>query len=203
MVPTNTQRLVLLVVCIVFTAGCVGFGGTPSSTTTTVASPTNVGDTTFGFDPAYAADEDGGTDYFEPQADTREATRVVWSDDQITVSGLTVGIGDQNCIDVQLAAARAVNETTLHVVVENDAIVPSDKSGCNATAAPYEYQAVLTISGSSPEQVIVTHRDARSGETQFETGVGPSKNGTVIPPTQDARTDEPTITTSQPSISKR
>ncbi|MFD1514163.1 hypothetical protein [Halomarina rubra] len=202
MVPTNAQRLVLLVVCVVFTAGCVGFGGTPSSTTT-AASPINVGDTTFGFDPAYATDEDGETDYFEGNADTREATRVVWSDDQITVSGLTVGIGDQNCIDVQLTEARAVNETTLHVVVENDAVVPSDKSGCNGTAAPYEYRAEITVSGSSPEHVIVTHRDAGNGETQFETGVRPAQNGTVIPPTRDARTDESTITTSKPSISKR
>ncbi|MWG34940.1 hypothetical protein [Halomarina oriensis] len=181
MVPTSTPRFGLLIVCIVLTAGCAGFGGTPSSPTT-AGSPTGVEDTTFGFAPAYAADEDGTPDYFEPEADTREATRVVWSDGHVTVSGLTVGIGDRNCIDVRLTEARAVNGTTLHVVVENDATVPSDRSGCNGTAAPYEYRAELTVSGSAPERVVVTHRDAETGETQFESGVLRARNGTVVSP---------------------
>lgn len=202
MVPSSAQRLVLLVVCIVLTAGCIGLGGTPSSATTATSS-IDVEETRFGFDSTYATDEGGQTDYFEGNADTREATRVVWSDDQIMLSGLTVGIGDQNCIDVQLSEARAVNETALHVVVENDAVVPSDKSGCNATVASYEYRAGITVSGSSPEHVIVTHRDAGSGETQFETVVRPAQNGTVIPPAQDTRTDQPTETTTQLSISER
>ncbi|MFC5972602.1 hypothetical protein ACFPYI_14790 [Halomarina salina] len=185
MVPARSRSLILLVACVVLLAGCTGFGGTPSPTTSTTASAISAETTSFAFDPAYASDEQGEPDYFEHPADSREAVQVRWSDDHLIVSGATIGIGDQNCIDVQLIEARAVNATALSVVIENDAVVPSDKSGCNGSAAPYEYRANISISGNSPEQVIVTHRAGGTGETQFETVVRRAQNGTVIPSIQD------------------
>ena len=91
------------------------------------------------------------------QADPRESNRpaVQTTDSEVIVTGEIAGVGDSACIELT-GNATVHSNGTLVTRVQSQMDPPANR-GCNMTSTDWPYRATITVNGSMPDRIQVTH----------------------------------------------